>query len=287
MKKLIILPILLLLSLILIANSPSQEPPPPLAQWQPGESHTESGTTSNVEAGNNNKATPKPAPRIIPKIKADSSNDSTKHAHEKDSKQGAGWDDPIARYTFWIVVFTSMLVICNILLLYATLKSANAAKQSADAATTTANALLGVELPRFIVTNMKGFRGNDGTYIEIALTNQGRTEAAIISECFVYKEANTLDEKPRYPLHTLNQIDFGCVIESRQAYILRRKVDISDTSTSPILWGYGYIRYRDFLNNMHRFGFVGGAKSRTQLSNGQSFPFNEVGPPAYTYNKYD
>ena len=167
-------------------------------------------------------------------------------------------------------------------------KVARATQKAAKVAELTAQATLGVELPRFAITNMNIIREGEGTFIEVALTNRGRTEAVIISECFVYKESNTLAEKPRYPLHTLNKIGFGSIIESGQTYPLRKQISISDPPISPFLWGYGHIRYRDFLDKIHKFGFVGGTETPPhQLTSGQSIAFREEGPVAYTYDKYD
>ena len=41
-------------------------------------------------------------------------------------------NDPITRYTFWLMIFTGLLVVCNLLLWLYTRKIAKAAKISAD-----------------------------------------------------------------------------------------------------------------------------------------------------------
>jgi len=262
-------------------TSYSQEPPPPLTQRQPTGVYAKNGTEHNIDTEDNEKPSQSRFPVIVHK-KYTPTNEATQQAPDKKeaTSKGEGKWDKTDIFSFFLMLFTAVLAFCNILLWRATRKSADTAADMAAAA-------LGVELPWFIVTNMTLICEGRDTFIEVALANRGRTEAVIISECLVFQESPALDEKPRYPLHAFNKIDFGSIIESGQTYTTRKQVGISDTPISPILWGYGYIRYRDFLGKIHRFGFVGGAGSHPKLTNGQSFAFNEEGPPAYTYNIYD
>lgn len=176
----------------------------------------------------------------------------------------------------------------------ATKEAADAAKKSADAAELTAQAALGVELPRFVVTSMKLIWNGTEPHISITLTNHGRTEAVITGECLIYRKEPALAPHPRYPMHSQRRIDFGKTIKNGESHIIRENVptdDISANSDSPIIWGYGYIKYRDFLGKSHSSGFVGGVSmqncSRDIIAGRVGVDFEQQGPATYTYEKYE
>jgi hypothetical protein len=92
-------------------------------------------------------------------------------------------------------------------------------------------------------------------------------------------------------------IDFGKTIksgESHQIGVLVPTGDITDStngSNYSIIWGFGFIRYRDFLGRNHVYGFVGGASIPSTykgvITAIDGIHFQQQGPTAYTYNKYD
>lgn len=175
----------------------------------------------------------------------------------------------------------------NLRAIEATEKAANAAKISADAA-------LGVELPRFVVTSMRLEWDGTEPLISITLTNHGRTEALITGECLIYRKEPALAPNPRYPMHTQRRIDFGKIIKTGESHTIKESIptdDINKDSDIPIIWGYGYIKYRDFLGGKHTSGFVGGASmqdcGRDIYAGRVGVDFEQQGPAAYTYEKYD
>ena len=173
-------------------------------------------------------------------------------------------------------------------------QAAEAAKKSAEAAELTAQAALGVELPRFVVTSMKLIWNGTEPHISITLTNHGRTEAVVTGECLIYRKEPALAPHPRYPISSQKRIDFGKTIKTGESHIIRESIpsgDICANSDSPIIWGYGYIKYRDFLGKIHTSGFVGGASMQScgrDVNVGRvGVDFEQQGPAAYTYEKYE
>lgn len=208
----------------------------------------------------------------------------------------------------WLVFFTGCLAAIGLMQLIvfglqarrlrqtveATKEAADAAKKSADAAELTAQAALGVELPRFVVTSMKLIWNGTEPHISITLTNHGRTEAVVTGECLIYRKEPALAPIPRYPISSQKRIDFGKTIKTGESHIIRESIpsnDICANSDSPIIWGYGYIKYRDFLGKIHTSGFVGGAPmqscSRDVNVGRVGVDFEQQGPSAYTYEKYE
>lgn len=203
----------------------------------------------------------------------------------------------IAKYTGYLALlaflqFVAMAIqavfLCKTL--GATKEAANAANKAAEAAEMTAKAAIGVELPRFIVTSMRLDWSETGPYIIVYLSNQGRTEAIITEECLIYSKKPALAPHPRYPIHFQRRIDFGKVVKSGNPCIIKENIpikDISENSDSPIIWGYGYIKYRDFLGKIHTSGFVGGVPMQSCNVVGATVLFEQQGPAAYTYEIYE
>lgn len=153
-------------------------------------------------------------------------------------------------------------------------KSTEIAKISADAtaklaasATLSAQAAIGVELPRLEVeqavlvesyTNAQ--RAIETGDIRIAFYNHGRTTAHIIETCVigVVPEYDFLPTKARYPLSSVVRSDIGTITAAENTYVIDCYKRISAKEGDAIsilkgekkLWVYGYIRYRDFLDGI-------------------------------------
>lgn len=238
-----------------------------------------------------------------------SKNDAEKSQSEANrDKQVIKETARMADYTFWLTIATIILALFTAGLWGITYKlsrdakktsdrqanemkkSLRIAKQSADAATETANIVLSVELPWFVV-DMQFIRKGTAIYVNAVLTNQGRTTAIVTKECLVCKICTELPPQPRYPVHTTKPIDFGQIIKSNDSYTINETVDIkkSDNITTEgipkFLWGYGYIIYVDFLGEAHKFGFGAGASLSLALKTGDTVIFRDEAPRAYTYNR--
>ena len=176
------------------------------------------------------------------------------------------------------------------------------AQKAAAAAEKSANAALGVELPRFVAANIHFFvrdiNVDDGVHsceVRATFLNHGRTEAVITQECLVWKLDSALSPKPRYPIHSVTKIDFGKVVGATQPVVMSCVFSVAAPvveaikTGQTILWVYGFIEYRDFLQKRHRTGFVGGFVPPAQAwaIDTPVGTFAQEGPPSYTYNQYE
>jgi hypothetical protein len=187
-------------------------------------------------------------------------------------------------------------------------ESIKIAKKSADAAKLTAEALLGVQLPRFVVAKIEwqnvneslSKKLNDGTIV-VTLVNHGNTEALITSHSLEIIVDAELPLKPEYPKSSVRIIDFGKVIQKDSIHEMSFRLGhLSDMQIEHIrskkikLWVYGYIAYRDFFDKAHKSGFVAVLESfRSYLSGGDPTDLPESNrwlqerPTSYTYSVYD
>jgi hypothetical protein len=95
---------------------------------------------------------------------------------------------------------------------------------------------------------------------EITFVNYGRTPAFLTQSCIQFTKGN-LPNKPNY--NTITNMMFGETIESKGKYTFthnhghdlgRGHID-EIINGRMILWLYGFIAYRDFLNRHHKVGF--------------------------------
>ncbi len=128
----------------------STPPPVTQGQMQIGKFNSKAGTKDNIETNNNKYVSQTLMPGVNKKDTA-SSYSATQNGEKENNKSqtGAINDDPITRYTFWLVIFTGLLVACNVALGFFTMKSANAAKKAADALPTIERA--------YVFVNMNGY----------------------------------------------------------------------------------------------------------------------------------
>lgn len=165
----------------------SQEPSPPLAKGQPGKVQTERSTKSNIQAKNNDNTTNKSVIELTPKPTSEKSQSSTKNSYEKNSDRRTRWKSPISRYTFWIMLFTGLLVLCNILLWCSTRKSANAAKEAANAAKKSVDTIPTIERAYIYVSSVSAdfeswrhVKVSQLSPISIEVHNYGKTPAKLV-----------------------------------------------------------------------------------------------------------
>lgn len=212
-------------------------------------------------------------------------------------------NEKIANYTFYLAVVAALQFIAMAIqaiflckTLGATKEAANAAQKAAEAAELTAQSSIGAELPRFVVTSMVLRQASPSPYVTITITNHGRTEAIVTGECAIFRKEPSLPPNPRYPISTQKFIDFGQTIQCGESYQIGIPVSAEDItgpvdgSNSFIVWAFGFIKYRDFLNKKHIYGFVGGASlpstTKGVITAIDGIHFQQQGPSAYTYSKY-
>jgi hypothetical protein len=169
------------------------------------------------------------------------------------------------------------------------------AKEATNAAKLSAQAAINVELPRLFATKidieLAALNLVDPETslqkISVTITNYGRTPA------FLYCESaemlpGPLPPVPIYP----NAIDLepGTIIEKGQLRTLtaygrdnRAKFDVRPfVAGNAMLWVYGIIWFRDFLNERHAMRFCADLRVPQGLAAGHPPKFIQGGPAGYT-----
>jgi hypothetical protein len=149
-------------------------------------------------------------------------NHRTSHNNEKRDDKRQWYDTFRERPTDWLLVlFNGLLVAATIALFISGEKSANAAKTAAEAAKLSAQAAIGVELPKLLVSKIalqdqKIPEIPSARKIIVTVTNYGRTPAFLSRETAEIRIIPILPSIVEYP----NLIDLqpGAVIESRDTY---------------------------------------------------------------------
>jgi hypothetical protein len=198
--------------------------------------------------------------------------------------------------TVAIGVFTFFLVRVSNRQARLTRDAVDAAKKSADAA-------MGVALPRFEVTEVRIQRGGGETVEEalwrptrITLVNVGQSAAVLLRECIVFAVCDALPAIPDYSLGRVSNIGFRFPIEARDHHFISAAAgglneygepfgidpfELDQVATGPsTLWVYGYIVYRDFLDEIATKGFC----ARMEVEDGRE-RFVQDGPESYSRTK--
>jgi hypothetical protein len=255
MKKIIILASLILFLLVGIVYSQEQSPPTTKRQMQAGELNPKPSARSNIKSTSNNNISQN-VTSPINKNDSQSSNSASQNVNKKniDGEPIAAKDDPITRYTFWLMIFTGLLVVCNVLLWLYTKKAADAAKKSADALSTVERAYVFIKHisnPKIIV--------DDRREINITVANIGKTPAIIKQlkgGCFF---------TDRYPTrHGKIENEFpdgGSVIGASDTLDIKINVQFTDEKIKEFNEGKlkliccGLIVYGDIWKDKHETGF--------------------------------
>jgi hypothetical protein len=210
-------------------------------------------------------------------------------------------EEAIVRYNKWLTIFTAILAIATVGLGFATIglysvsqgqlkhaelesrrtrvhrlqdemrieEQIKISRQSSDAAKLAAQAAIGVEIARVLISNIEfqwasvaNLVGNlQFPKVAISVKNYGRTPAFVSNQASEMLIAPVLPETPEYPnAHDL----MGCVIEGKDNYYLpvarlRRAIPQETINDIVIgktfIWVYGHLFYRDFLHNPHWLKF--------------------------------
>ena len=140
MRRLILLTIFAGLLIAGFVFAESQKPPPPLSKGQPRELQSQPSDNSDVNSA-------KKITNTLPALVVDKSDSTPENSSPNTrGKENTYFnvprnDDPMIRYTFWLMIFTGVLAISTIGLWIVTFfagkdtkKAANAAQKSADVA---------------------------------------------------------------------------------------------------------------------------------------------------------
>jgi hypothetical protein len=189
-------------------------------------------------------------------------------------------------------VATVFIAAFTVVLAFVTNRQAKLTKIIAGAAKRSADAAVGVELPKLLVRKFDLASGHFSTYdsVEITVINYGRTPAYIYWESAEYRVGPTLPPEPDYR----NGVDRepGTIIEGGDIYKLTAR-GTDGTSVflrapfdggEQTLWIYGIIYYRDFLGEKNVFQCC----ARLYAVRGERevpiLRFIQDGPDAYTTN---
>jgi hypothetical protein len=170
------------------------------------------------------------------------------------------------------------------------------ARDSANAARMSAQAAIGVEIARVLISNIEFQWNSVGNLVgnlqfpkvTISVKNYGRTPAFVSNQASEMLVATVLPEIPEYPnAHDL----IGCVIEGKDTYDLpvarlRQAIPMETIDAivkgKTFVWIYGHLFYRDFLHDPHWLKFC--AQLFVYYGEGYSGPVRviEGGPAKYT-----
>lgn len=242
-------------------------------------------------------------PEQITKSIADGINAAAKQyetRHPTSPPDNFGW-----WFNFLLVTFTGGLVTIGAgqcFLFYWTLKATQIA---ADAANLSAQAAIGLQLPRLIVgmalfqpgqpygaNKPYSVRIENGllpewTQVAIRFNNVGRTNALVTEQCYEYFVGARLPKLPQYklilpaPAGEIIQTDGSWQLEVTNRFIqlsTEQRYAIETPEFSHHLWVYGLLRFTDFMGNPHesrfcerwtRLGFVSESDTPAEYTRSQ------------------
>lgn len=234
-----------------------KSPPVAQGQMQPRKLNSESSTKSNIKTKSNHDISPNPMSPIN-KTNTHSSYTAAQDSNKKNSDCDFGTvkNDPITRYTFWLMIFTGLLVVCNLLLWLYTRKIAKAAKISADVLPTIEKAYV------YAAINFKkiephhtnqGFTGLYDFSAQIEIWNHGKTPAIINKICGLI-----CLEKPILSKIEENQIPYNLILGSGGMRPINTvPIIINEEKRKDILgeltgaYCYGRIEYEDVFGGKY------------------------------------
>ena len=138
---------------------------------------------------------------------------------------------------------------------------------------------MGVALPRFEVTEVRIRRTGGDTVeealwrpINVTLVNVGQWDAVLLRECIVFDVSDILPIIPDYSKGRVRELGFRFPVEARAAHEISAAAGGMDANGEPfgidpfeldrvatgpsVLWVYGYIIYRDFLDESCQQGLL-------------------------------
>jgi hypothetical protein len=188
------------------------------------------------------------------------------------------------------------------LALRATLQSNRAAMKGARASETQARALVAAEKPVIGLERLNlVIDGSDDKptpapageppetgALEFWIHNSGRTSATIVEYCIVPHIGERLPASPIYTLRVVaeniigvgDSVQFGPTAPYRIDDTRRRAV----FSAEQWLWAYGFVAYRDFLEDIYEIGFCG-YWNFAAVDNGSGGNFILIPRPSYAFTR--
>ena len=231
-----------------------------------------------------------------------SQHETSTYTEQSSSEQKAKekTDEALARYTWWLTLFTGVMAFATVGLgiatvgLYATgEKQIEIAIKAANAADLSARAAVAIELPIMILDPDNGSFGDRFEFgrrteefcvMNIGFKNEGRTKAFPIETAFGWTVGNELPAKPVYRWTRPFGMDAIIGPDILQVETVNLWMDLPDGTNQGIrdgnvsLWFYCRLSYLDFMRTKHEAGFCW---RRFESFGGGRFVRDET--PAYNY----
>jgi hypothetical protein len=212
---------------------------------------------------------------------------------------GSFWDktadDPVAYFTFWLVVFTAVLSLVSTGQIFFLTRTDKSTRVAAQAARDAADASVGMERPfvylEKLALDMSEFYDVDDTicrpHVYFLFKNYGRSPAFLVGVHLSLYIGAALPDSPTYGEGS----DNTTVVEAGTTYEFTWKKLDFDPPLDKIwdvvagkarLWIYGVLVYEDFAGKEHRTGFCGSWVPRdVEVLNSASFARPSRSPYIY------
>jgi len=244
--------------LLLAINVYSQEPSPPITkgQVQHRELKAKSSKKNQIEANKNKNISGNFIAFADPKstIPSDSPTNSNKSPVDE-NKKPAIKDDPITRYTFWLTIFTFLIVLCNVALCYIT-------KKSVDSLQAIERAYLSIDSIEWIDKTGPSTRSDyNKSTIRIKIVNSGKTPAIIntFDSDVDFKQDSYPSKESIIGKQALNPPEWmiagGVTDIINFNAIVGPSVISDDDFMAAIILCCGRIKYEDIFGNNREMGF--------------------------------
>jgi hypothetical protein len=247
---------------------------------------------------------------------AQSQNQGADHARNKTSEGQENkslWkpNDPVSLYTLVLAFFSGLLVLISGIQIRYLISADETARTSANAAELTAQAAIGVKLPRIMLQKMELFQPGppygkeadsfkniiaggippERTQVSMTFTNIGETAAFLTSFCMQNFIGPRLPQPPVYgivipePAGSIIKADAFAVYNVRNFFVVLTSEQLSNMQrieTSHRLWVYGFIAFTDFLGNPHESRFCQRWQVAPIMGGPTGFVSDSETPPEYT-----
>lgn len=279
MRRLIILTIFFGLLIAGFVFAESQKLPPPLSQGQPRKLQAQPSNNSDVNPATTKKITQTLPTPIIDKGESTPENSSSNTSGNGNTPFNPCNDDPMIRYTFWLMIFTGVLAISTIGLWFVTFlagkdtkKAADAAQKSADAAlqAATANIFMGRAYVKItscspgIIFIMHPIPPPH-LACKLEIKNYGETPACITDimiQATILEVGQLLPDIPNFDGAKRYKFSNAFLVRSESIFyhffdetILTEALIVDIKEGNKILCLYGFVDYIDAFGNRHRGGF--------------------------------
>lgn len=177
------------------------------------------------------------------------------------------------------------------------LDSIKIASDTAEAAKKSADAAMGVELPRFVLTHAaRGLMIPDPKLAlrsfstKVNVTNLGKTDAVILAD-YLWIEVAAVPRKNTVRTSALRRLGFRTIIGKDGTHSISRECQLSEEDIRAFLedgkpvWATGFITYIDFLDRTMKFGFAAALECPNGKPDWELGNFVQLNPKGFPYHE--